>query len=65
MSERDPFNTGRILSGRVHVKDINFTFSIWGYRTISSDEALDLYESWKRLGGRPERDIRRDVLLPE
>jgi hypothetical protein len=45
-AETDPFNTGRILSGRVHVKDENFTFSLWGYREASRNELMLHYRSW-------------------
>ncbi len=66
-TQDDPFKSGRILSGGVYVRDVNFTFSIWGYRTISPEEAKAQYDFWRinhHRGALP-KDTRIDVLWTE
>ncbi|MBK1832410.1 hypothetical protein JIN77_16875 [Verrucomicrobiaceae bacterium R5-34] len=45
--ERDPFNQGRIMSGRLIDKDINFTFTVWGHRVAPPGVVELAYRHWR------------------
>ena len=50
--QQDPFNDGRMLSGRVRDKDENFVFELWGKRPATPDEIQRFYDFWLANEGR-------------
>jgi len=47
MAEHDPFNQGRIMSGRLIDKELNFIFTVWGYRPAPPQVVDFCYRHWR------------------
>ena len=51
-NQQDPFNDGRMMSGRFRIKNENFTFELWGKRPATPDEIEELFDFWMANEGR-------------
>jgi len=61
--QQDPFNEGRIISGRVRDQRENFTFTLWGRRPASRAELEQAHHFWliHEGAGRDRQNLRIDV----
>lgn len=38
----------KILAGKIHDPDLNFTFEVWAYRIFEDEEVLSAFRSWRQ-----------------